>query len=260
MEAQRFWHLSFKSTWIFVFFFSSVCSGMPPLKIHLKSTVFVALTGEDLNIESSLDVPANQSGDMLRCFDPKNREIYSCEVRETAGQSQQLTLLLKNLSCSGEYHCQYKTANVYWFLLVRNEGYKDIVNLESTELITVAVFTGVLLVFSVVGSVCVFRGHWKEHITEDGKAGRKRKQNKEKKKERETEEDNVNVIPAQSTSFYASLEPRPRSIYDVLDHSAANRKSESDKSKPKKMDPQKTMGETTQPKEEGVFESVYENF
>ncbi|XP_038569536.1 uncharacterized protein si:ch211-243a20.4 isoform X2 [Micropterus salmoides] len=225
MEAQRFWHLSFKSTWIFVFFFSSVCSGMPPLKIHLKSTVFVALTGEDLNIESSLDVPANQSGDMLRCFDPKNREIYSCEVRETA-----------------------------------DEGYKDIVNLESTELITVAVFTGVLLVFSVVGSVCVFRGHWKEHITEDGKAGRKRKQNKEKKKERETEEDNVNVIPAQSTSFYASLEPRPRSIYDVLDHSAANRKSESDKSKPKKMDPQKTMGETTQPKEEGVFESVYENF
>lgn len=41
-----------------------------------------------------------------------------------------------------------------------DEGYKDIVNLESTELITVAVFTGVLLVFSVVGSVCVFRGHW----------------------------------------------------------------------------------------------------
>ncbi|XP_070782941.1 NFAT activation molecule 1 [Enoplosus armatus] len=127
--------------------------------------------------------------------------------------------------------------------------------LPDSEIIIVGIFTGMLLVFSVVGSVCVFRGHWKERIIEGD--NRNRKQNREERKERETEEA---VITAQSTSFYASLEPRPRSIYDVLDQSAANREPDQSKAKPKKNEPQKTMAQTTQPQHEDVFESVYENF
>ena len=86
------------------------------------------------------------------------------------------------------------------------------------------------------------------------------------------EEDNIDAITAPSTSFYAvrtslltrhilfrlngttfifvgnwyekfsqSLETRPRSIYDVLDHSAANRKPEPSKAKPKKKEPKPTV-------------------
>ncbi|XP_044045982.1 uncharacterized protein si:ch211-243a20.4 [Siniperca chuatsi] len=262
MEAQQFWHLSFMSTWIFVFFFPSVCSGMDTPKIDLESTVFVALAGEDLKIKSTLKVPANQSSDILTCQSNNlNRQIYSCDVAATAGQPKdfELTLELKNLS-SGEYYCQYKTAKVYWFVRVRNEGYIKLVMLDYTEFIIVAVFTAVLLVFSVVGSMCVFRGHWKERITKGGDTSRKRKQNREERKERKTEEDNMDVITAQSTSFYASLEPRPKSIYDVLDHSAANKEPDQSKAKPKKNKPPKTMAQTTQPKQEDVSESVYENF
>lgn len=41
--------------------------------------------------------------------------------------------------------------------------------------------------------------------------------------------------------FSQSLERRPRSIYDVLDHSAANREPDQSKAKPKKKEPQKTV-------------------
>ncbi|XP_039677200.1 uncharacterized protein si:ch211-243a20.4 isoform X2 [Perca fluviatilis] len=258
MEAQQVWHLSFVSTWIFVFFFLSVCSGMSTLE--LESTVFVAFAGEEIAIKCELVIPANQTRYVLTCSDPFENQIYNYSS-ETTGQRQrvQLTLKLKNLAMSGEYSCQYKKATVYWFLRVRGDGYRDLVMWDYTEFIIVAVFTGVLLVFSVVGSVCVFRGHGK-CTTECRNTDRKRKQNTEEMKETEMEEDNMDVITAPSTSFYASLEPRPRSIYDVLDHSAANREPDQSKAKPKKREPKETMTQPTQDQHEGVFEIVYENF
>ncbi|XP_040891455.1 uncharacterized protein LOC121180265 isoform X2 [Toxotes jaculatrix] len=130
---------------------------------------------------------------------------------------------------------------------------------DYTGIIPVAVITCVLLVFSAVGSVYVFRGHWKEQITECGKTARKQTQSREEREAREMEEENSKEITAPSTSFYASLEPRPRSIYEVLDHSAANREPDKKKAKPKNNEPQKTTAQTTH-QEEGIFESVYENF
>lgn len=41
-----------------------------------------------------------------------------------------------------------------------DEGYKEIATFFDNDFIIVAVFTGTLLVFNVVGSVFVFRGHW----------------------------------------------------------------------------------------------------
>ncbi|XP_078137652.1 uncharacterized protein nfam1 [Sander vitreus] len=257
MEAQQVWHLSFMSTWIFVFFFLSVCSGMDTLKLSLESTVFVAFAGEEITITYKLAIPANQTRDSLTCSDPLQNVIYSCHISETTGRT--LILELKNLNMSGEYSCQYQTAKVYWFLRVRGDGYRDLVMLDYTEFIIVAVFTGVLLVFSVVGSVCVFRGHGKKCPTERGSTDRKRKQNREEM-ETEMEEDNMDVITAPSTSFYASLETRPRSIYDVLDHSAANIEPDQSKAKPKKRELKEMMAQPTQDQHEGVFESVYENF
>lgn len=262
MEAQLFWHFSFMLTLVFVFFFPSKCSGMDRPIIRLDSTVFVALVGENLNIRGELTLPANQSRGKLTCYDPSHSPIYSCDVYETTDEPKivQLELELKHLNCSGEYSCRYEKTTVYWFLRVSDGGYTDPVVWDYTEMIIVTVFTGVLLVFSVVGSVYVFRGHWKESITEHGDTGRKRKQNREEKKERQVEQDNMEAITAPSTSFYASLETRPRSIYDVLDRSAANRESEPSKAKPKKKEPPKMMVQPTQHQQEGVFESVYENF
>ncbi|XP_035515554.1 uncharacterized protein si:ch211-243a20.4 [Morone saxatilis] len=260
VSGTQFWPPSSTSTWIFVFFFASVCSGMDKPKIELQSRVFVAFTGEGLELNCSLSLPANQSADVLRCSDPSSKQIYECNIRATSDQPMDLTEILKltQLNTSGEYSCQYKTAKVYWFLQVRKEGYKEPVMLDYTEITIVTVFTGVLLVFNVVGSVYVFRGNWNKDTTESSTdTGRKQKQNREERKERETEENNVAIT---DSSFYASLEARPGSIYDVLDHSAANTETDQRKPKPKKKEQQKTMTQTTKPQNEDMFESVYENF
>ncbi|XP_075946233.1 NFAT activation molecule 1 [Anarhichas minor] len=265
MEARQVWHLSFMWTWMFVFFFLAVCSGLESPKLRLKNTVFVAFAGEELNLTCVLMMPANQSRDNLTCSDPLEKQIFTRTINENFDLKElKFDLILKNVTSSGEYSCQYKTAKVYWYLRVRNlrwdpsedvfPGDRDL----DTELIAVAIFTGVLLVFSVVGSVYVFRGHGTDCLTECGNRGRKQKQNIEERKEEEMEEDNVDVITAPSTSFYASLQTRPTSIYDVLDHSAVSREPDRSQAKPK--EPKETVAETTQDQHEGVFESVYENF
>lgn len=63
---------------------------------------------------------------------------------------------MRNPSASYETFLHRLTLNGGCF---PGDGYRDLVMLDYTEFIIVAVFTGVLLVFSVVGSVCVFRGH-----------------------------------------------------------------------------------------------------
>ncbi|XP_069023672.1 NFAT activation molecule 1 [Embiotoca jacksoni] len=256
MDSQQLCCLFFRLTWIFVFLVPSVCSGMDAPKMSLESTVFVAFAGENLNIPCDLAIPVNQTSDILKCFDPLNKEIYRCDISGTPG-SIKLSLELKNLTHSGKYYCQYKTAKGSLFLRVRAEGYNKPIMWDYTEFIVVAVFSGVLLLFSVFGSVHVFRGYCKKTITE---SGRKQKQNKEEMKEKEMEENGVDVMTAQSTSFYASLEHRPRSIYDVLDHSSANTEPNQKKAKNKKKAPQKTVEQTTELQGEGVFECVYENF
>lgn len=224
----------------------------------LESRVFVAFTGSDLNITCELKIPANHSKDALKCHSPLQKQIYHIIPPDQPG-IHNVTLMLRNLTISGEYSCQYKTAKVYWFLRVRDDGYKEIPMLDYTECIVVGVFTGVLLVFSVVGSVYVFRGHWKEH-PKCGDTGRQQKETREERKEKETQGNNLDALTATSTSFYASLEPRPRSIYDVLDCSAASTEPDQSKAKPKKKKSKNTEVQITEPQQEGVFESVYENF
>ncbi|XP_030004061.1 NFAT activation molecule 1 [Sphaeramia orbicularis] len=253
MELQLFYNLSFIFTWIFVLSFASTSSGNDIPKIYLDNTVFVTFKGENLTIGYKLKKPPNQTQDILRCFDPSEKQIYSSDILGTGELAEDVSqsFVLENMVTSGEYHCQYKNAKAYWFLRVRDRGYTDVGITEYTEFTIVALFTGVLLVFSVVGSVYVFRGHWK-----CGNAGDERTQIREERKM----EDNTNEVSSPSTSFYASLEARPRSIYDVLDHSAANTQPEQRKAKPKKDKTPKPVVQTTQNQDEGIFESVYENF
>ncbi|XP_035031640.1 uncharacterized protein si:ch211-243a20.4 [Hippoglossus stenolepis] len=255
MEAQRFFHLLLILTWIFVF--SSVCSGMHAPKLSLESTVFVAVEGENLTIDCNISKPPNKPKDTMKCFDPLQNQIFVCDLNATSDNITMFKLKLQlKMNRSGEYHCVYQSAIVYWFLRVRANGYERPPMLSYTE-VCVAVFTGVLLVFSVVGSIYVFRGHWKEPITKSDKTSGKQRQNRGETETRETEED---VDKKTAPPTYASLQARPRSIYDVLDLSAANQEPDQRETKPNKNKHTEKTEQTTQPQADGVFESVYENF
>ncbi|CAK6953511.1 uncharacterized protein si:ch211-243a20.4 isoform X2 [Scomber scombrus] len=220
--------------------------------VQLENTVFVALKGEELSIKYNVTTPANQTEATMKCYNPNQEQIYEIP----AGQLKWIdVLVLKNLTITGEYFCEYKTAKAYWFLRVRDEGYKEAIMWDYKEIITLTFFTSVLLIFSVVGSLYVFRGYWKEKITDSGK---KQKQNQEERKEGELKEDQEDVTS--SSSFYASLEPRPRSIYGVLDYSATETVPDQSKAAQKTEKTPETMMQTTEKKDEDVFESVYENF
>ncbi|XP_060921337.1 uncharacterized protein si:ch211-243a20.4 [Labrus mixtus] len=261
MEPPKKRRLFLRLTCVFVLYLPSTCSGLDVPSLHLNTTVFVALRGEAIVVEARVETPANQSKDILNCFDPSLQHIYSCDVADTANQPsvQMLSLEMKNLTSTGEYQCQYKTATVYWFLRLRDEGYTELIAWNPAECI-LAILTSGLLVFSVVGSVCVFRGNWKEHFTSCGQPNRKHEQKREERMAKEEQEDNLNVVTDPSTSFYASLEHRPGSIYDVLDRSTTEGGSNKSKAKVKKKESQQTMVQTTEIQQEGVFESVYENF
>ncbi|CAJ1053476.1 uncharacterized protein si:ch211-243a20.4 isoform X1 [Xyrichtys novacula] len=259
MGPRNFLH--FLVTWTCVFFFScpSVCSGQDTPKIRLERTVFVAVRGDTVIIEADLQIPANQSRDVFKCFDPSDQKIDFREIDATANQPVKLKLEFPNMTSSGEYCCQYNIAKVYWFLRLRDKGYTEPITWNHTEVI-VAIFTGVLLVFSLAGSVYVFRGNWKGHITDCRDPGTKPEQNGDQRRAEERQEDNVDDVTDPSTSFYASLECRPRSIYDVLDRSAVREEPDPGKAKTKKKEPKQTVEQTTQNQNDGVFESVYENF
>lgn len=91
--------------------------------ISLENTVFVAFKGNNLSINCTLESPRNQSRDVLTCWDPHHAEIDHCDILATSHVTKCI-LELKNLTISGEYRCQYKTSNVYWFLQVRGESEK----------------------------------------------------------------------------------------------------------------------------------------
>ncbi|KAM4750410.1 NFAT activation molecule 1 [Anableps anableps] len=255
MEAQYFCHLSLTLAWIFLFSFPSVCSGQNGLEITLNSTVFVAFSGKDLSINVTLSKTTNQTSETLECYDPSNKQIYRTTINPLKG-TEYIQLQLKNLRSSGLYSCKSNMANVNWFLHI--VGYREPQKPDYTEIFIVAVFTSMLLVFSVLGSVYVFRGHWKETQSESLGTSRTQKQNREDSKETEKEVDNMDMTTAQSSSFYASLEPRPRSIYDVLDHSAASSIEKQTKSPEKELS--KVVKQDAKHQDEGIFESVYENF
>ncbi|XP_014895822.1 NFAT activation molecule 1 [Poecilia latipinna] len=249
MEAQYFWHLSLTLAWIFLFSFPSVCKGMNGIEIKLNTAVFVAFSGEDLTINGTIHKMTNETSEYLRCYDPNGQPICNITINPTEGEH--LHLYLKNLSSSGLYRCKCNSAEVKWF--IRVTAYREPQKPDYTEVFMMAVFTVLLLVFSVFASVYVFRGHWKETQSGSLATSRTQKQNTEERKETGKEEDNMDMAAAQSSSFYASLEARPSSIYFVLDHSATN-------SDEKRANAPKKAEQIAEYQDEGIFECVYENF
>ncbi|XP_017281207.1 uncharacterized protein si:ch211-243a20.4 [Kryptolebias marmoratus] len=261
MEPRHSGRLSI-SSWIFVLFLSFVCSCTTTPKLELDNSVFVAFQGENLSVKCTITNLANCTTNVFQCFNTAKKSFYSQNIDHTSNpqETKQLTVQLINVSSSGLYYCTFENIKVDWFVRVRAKGYKEVVKWDYTECITVATFTGLLLLFSVFGSVYVFRGHWAEMTTKCDNTKRTEKQNSEDRKKTEIEEDNMDMTVAQSTSFYASLEPRSRSIYEVLDRSAAKTESEQNETKSKKKDPRETVVQAAENQAEDKFESVYENF
>ncbi|XP_029917292.1 NFAT activation molecule 1 [Myripristis murdjan] len=252
METQGLWRLSSVLFRIFVFLIPFILSGVDAESFQLEQRVYVALAGEDLQIDFFLFQPANQSGGSLKCFDHKNQVIHSSEVLQSGDATEQIkgSVKLRNLvsSHSGEYHCEYKSARAYWALLVKDEGYWEPRSISDYKgAMIVGGLTSVLLVFSAVGSVYVFTGRWDKACLSAGGGSRRREQGRSEPTREEVEVEDREETAAQASSFYASLEPRPRSIYDVLDHRTATPKQSNNSVEP----PQS---------QEAVFESVYENF
>ncbi|RVE76462.1 hypothetical protein OJAV_G00007840 [Oryzias javanicus] len=253
MKARQLSHLSFLST--LVLFLPFFCTGKDAPRISMNSTVFVAFQNENLTVCCTLDLPVNQTAGTLECFNPSGTRIGSTNIQETENNKVNKMLEFKNMTESGEYYCQYKEAKVYWFLRVTDQGYKT----DPSEFIILSSISGVLLISSVICSVFAFKGHWKKKNTECDNTGRNEKQNTEEKVT-EIKEDDKDVMPPQSSSVYASLDTRPRSIYGVLDCSAAEAEPKIEKTNSKKGEMLKAVEPTAEHQDEGAFECVYENF
>ncbi|CAL9700334.1 unnamed protein product [Knipowitschia caucasica] len=235
----------FVLTWILFLFPSNGRT----IELSLQTRVFVALKGENLSVTYKLKKPQNLSEELV-CFDPYNQPIYRFVVRAPPKEIQE-TFILTNMTISGKYSCQYKTAEAFWYLRVRDSGYTEVWNYK--EIVAVSAITGLLLVFSVAGSVYVFRGTCKYC----------KPQNNQSDESRKDREETESVEPAQSTSLYASLDARPKSIYDVLDPIADSAAGHQDQMKakiPKTKNSPKMVRDAPQNQDEGIFECVYENF
>ncbi|XP_061883303.1 uncharacterized protein si:ch211-243a20.4 [Entelurus aequoreus] len=233
-----------------------VCRGTESLRITLENTVFVAFTGEDLRLPYKLHLPPNSANESLICFDPLHRRIFRrFFTSDVHAQTFSSYMLVRALQTSGEYHCQCNVARAYWFVRLRDEGYKDVLTVDYTDFVTVGFFSAALLLLSVVGSVYVFRGTWKTKVPECGNPSPGGKQKKEVGVAETPDHDNTDAKITSSTSLYATLEPRPGSVYDVLNVDSQDRKPGL---KPKTG--QKLRAQSPQAQDQGVFESVYENF
>ncbi|XP_057698590.1 uncharacterized protein si:ch211-243a20.4 [Corythoichthys intestinalis] len=258
MASQQYWHLCLLLIWIFKMLLP-LCSGAAAPRLHFFDTVFVAIRGEDLHVHYELHIPANQSSDVLMCYDPYRQLIFKHTFLATRDRalSNNAIMHLKNLMNSGEYRCQYKVAKAYFFLRLRDESYRDLATVDYTNFIVVGFFSGVLLIFSIVSSVYVFRGTWMGKNHEHGNVSNDRE--KKKQQADKPEDDSMGVTIASPTSLYASLESRPRSIYDVLDRSSV-KNTEQRKPALKPKTGHTPVKQRTQAQDEGVLESVYENF
>lgn len=86
--------------------------------------MFVAVSGEDLNVKCKITIPANHTGGIFNCFNTLNKKIFNRTIHQSgiAQEKRSLTVLLKNVSSSGVYYCMYQDVKVDWFLRVRGEN------------------------------------------------------------------------------------------------------------------------------------------
>eukprot|EP00063_Salmo_salar_P059207 XP_014034042.1 PREDICTED: uncharacterized protein LOC106588965 isoform X2 [Salmo salar] len=224
--------------------------------ISMPDRIRVALAGETVHYKVKVTIPMNQSSSNLVCSGPPDqKKIKEWRIPfspETNTITFQLDITAYNSSYSGEYNCKYKNAEIFWTLLVKDEGYRQHYS-GFILFIVLGALTAGLLIFSVIGSIYVFKSQWGQFILKNESTGSGViRRNRGEKEEEENSKTSVNA--AASASVYASLESRPASVYEVLtpgaSAAAVNRESVQRKGKM----------ENATPQGEVIFECVYENF
>ncbi|XP_071245560.1 uncharacterized protein [Salvelinus alpinus] len=233
--------------------------------ISMPDRIRVALAGETVHYKLRVTIPMNQSSSDLVCSGPPDQKkikewniLFSPETK-TITFNWEITAY--NSSYSGEYNCKYKNVEIFWTLLVKDEGYRQPYSGFSLFIVLGALTTG-LLIFSVIGSIYVFKSQLGQFILKNGSTGSGVSRRNRGENEEEEENSKTSVNAAASASVYASLESRPASVYEVLtpgaSAAAVNRESVQRKVKVKRKS--KESMENATPQGEGIFECVYENF
>ncbi|KAK6300631.1 hypothetical protein J4Q44_G00287290 [Coregonus suidteri] len=226
--------------------------------ISMPDRVRVTLAGETLHFILKVTIPMNQNSSDLVCSGPpdqKEIQRWPLPFSQTTKDPLTLTITARNSSYSGEYNCKYKNAEIFWTLLVKDEGYRQ----PYSDFIVLGALTTGLLIFSVIGSIYVFKSQWGQFTLKNGSTGSG--VSRRNRGENEEEEDSK-INAAASASVYASLESRPASVYEVLAPGAAaavNRESVQRKEKVKRKKSKESMEDAT-PQGDVIFECVYENF
>ncbi|XP_017312679.1 uncharacterized protein si:ch211-243a20.4 isoform X1 [Ictalurus punctatus] len=210
-------------------------------EFSLENRTCVALAGRSVIHQLKVTIPANSTGSTIRCYQNSQKVWEQLIHRSSTPKTIPLTanITMHNSSSSGEYYFQYMDKKLYWVVLVREEGYLP--DME-TSVIPLLVVLIVLLLFSVAGSVCIFK-LYKNHSQSEGEGDK----GKTKKRKRNT----VATEGATSDSVYMDLEHKTVSVYDVLNVEDKRREIIESQTSVKKAKPS--------PVEEGIFESVYEN-
>ncbi|XP_035259991.1 uncharacterized protein LOC118220295 [Anguilla anguilla] len=222
------------------------------LSVTVQHPIRVALAGETLPLTFSVTVPKNQSSDkFVCCRDIDNKVLYTSSISETKTISWNLTV--SNRADSGEYSCEYKKIRAYWIVLVREVGYRESDSRTDALLLLNVVLSVGLFLFSFTGSIILLKDYrlklGDERTEEGGGGGEGEGEGEGEGVTEEGDEDATN-------SVYTALEHGTSSIYNVLDPSA----KDSSQKRVQQQETNKPCVTQNSQKEDGIFESVYENF
>ncbi|CAL8332284.1 unnamed protein product [Lota lota] len=237
-------------SWIFIFNSLNFCPGIHSVGLVANNKVHVALSGETVHLEYQVNPQVNQSEGTMQCFSPNQVVIQEGNPNPRNGLSH-LTIVNVTTSDSGIYHCGPQGEMAEWYLQVRDNGYKAPWNQGLT---IVGVFTVILGISSIAGSLYLL----KEHVPSVAKCGGWVTEGEAREGREEHEDPDPQGATATSPAdVYASLEARPGSIYDMLEHSTARQdtgpvKAASGSSQGTKETPHDDQNQ-------GVFEGFYEN-
>lgn len=105
--------------------------------ISLTNRIRVALTGETLDINLSVRIPANYSNQKIECYHHEQRVWEEMIESNSFLSDKQVVVKIKmhNTSSSGDYSCRYANQKVHWVILVRgkSEDYLNYTRITLTQ-------------------------------------------------------------------------------------------------------------------------------
>ncbi|KAK7161412.1 hypothetical protein R3I94_004175 [Phoxinus phoxinus] len=221
-------------------------------KISMSNRTRVALAGDVLEFKLSLVIPANYSSS-LACH-TQNRRVWSKVLKSEffdKSVSETAHIKMHNSSSSGNYYFSYTWGNrggnseVHWVVHVRDKGYEEPDEELENDIITMLAFSGILLIFSVAGSLYILKSYKDQPVCRDDK-------NVVAEQRPEDSDDVMLDEDAASASLYTALQHRASSIYDTLNPEIMIHEENTNKRK-------KMSDKKHREAQEEVFDSVYEN-